>query len=281
VTRQRGFSLVELVVALVIAGIIGVALTRLVINQARFTSTQDGMMRARSTARAALNALSSELRMVTDSGLLAASRESITVRVPYVFGITCGYSGGSAVIGLFPVDSVAYATATSDGYAWRNTFGTWTNVQPASASGASAASCTGASPAISLPSVPGSWSATAVSVPKTGAFTPPYGSLVYFYQVVTFRFGASTELPGRVGLWRQVRSTGVQEELLTPFDTNTHFEFLVGSAQTVQTSAPAVLDSVAGVRLRLLAASENAPQGRLAPIIFNLTALVLFRNHVL
>ena len=36
--KGRGFALAELLVALVIAGIIGVALTRLVINQARFVA---------------------------------------------------------------------------------------------------------------------------------------------------------------------------------------------------------------------------------------------------
>jgi hypothetical protein len=34
-----------------------------------------------------------------------------------------------------------------------------------------------------------------------------------------------------------------------------------------------------GVRIRLIAASEKTPAGRTAPMLFDLTTKVLFRNH--
>ena len=80
--NRRGFSLPELLVAMVIAGIIGVALARLIINQSRFVSSQDNLMRARSGARAAFNVLMDELRATTPGGLLDATRDSVTLRVP-------------------------------------------------------------------------------------------------------------------------------------------------------------------------------------------------------
>jgi len=278
---RRGFALAELMVALVIAGIIGIALTRLVINQARFTSTQDGMMRARSAARAALNTLAAEMRMVTDSGLIAANRDSVVVRVPYAYGIVCGYSGSNAIVGLMPADSAAFASAVMDGYAWRDTVGDWNYVTTSTTASTNYLVCNSATPAITLVAVPGSWSAAAVTVPKTGAFTPPFGSLIYLYQVVTYRFAASTELPGRVALWRRAHAGATPEELVAPFDTSACFQFLIGSALTVQTGTPPVLDSVAGLHIKLVAASENTPQGRSSPLTFTLTANLLFRNHAL
>ena len=53
-SARRGFSLAELVVAMFLAGIIGLALTKLIVNQARFVAGQDGMLQARSASRAAI-----------------------------------------------------------------------------------------------------------------------------------------------------------------------------------------------------------------------------------
>ncbi|MDO8665846.1 MAG: type II secretion system protein, partial [Gemmatimonadales bacterium] len=107
-TTRRGFSLAELVVAMVIAAIIGAALTRLVINQARFVGTQDAVMHARAGARAALNVMTSEFRAVSDSGLVAASRDSVTIRVPYAFGIACAQVGGATIVSLLPAENSTY-----------------------------------------------------------------------------------------------------------------------------------------------------------------------------
>lgn len=275
--KRRGFALSELLVALVIAGIIGIALARLVINQSRFVAMQDGVMRARSGARSALNVMLTELRMVTDNGLRAASRDSITIRVPVIFGIACGYTGGRTVVGVMPADSASYAGATIAGMAWRDTLGTWQFVNPSTlVAGASTSTCTSQVPTISVLSL-SNWTARAVS--GTGV-APTIGSPVYFYQLVTYVFAASADLPGRRALWRAVPAASLREELVAPFDTSAHFDFIYGKALTVQTTAPAVLDSVMGVRVRLIAASENAPAGRSAPTTFDLSAKVYFRNHV-
>ena len=102
---RRGFGLAELMVALVIAGVIGIALARLVIGQARFVATQDNMMRARATSRAALSVLSFELHGVTKGGIISATRDSVDIRVPYAFGLACGYVSGQTALALFPPDS--------------------------------------------------------------------------------------------------------------------------------------------------------------------------------
>jgi len=282
--RPRGFVLAELLVALVIAAIIGVALTQLVVSQSRFAALQGGIIQARGGARAALNVMATDLRMVSDSGLVAATPDSVTVRVPYAFGVACGQVAGKVTVSLLPADSATYFAATASGYAWRDTTGKMVFVQPAAVSSSSTGNCTNAAitnPVITTLTAPG-WAATAVAVPNDTRRTPPgppQGSEVYLYQLVRYAFAPSGQLPGRIGLWRTVLSTGGRDELVAPFDTSAGFQFLVGSRLTVRTTPPAVLDSVQGLRLVLVAASETAPEGRTKPETFTITTNVVFQNH--
>lgn len=275
-SARRGFSLAELAVALLLAGIIGLALARLVISQARFVAGQDGMLQARSAARAALNVMSGELRAITPGGLVAATPDSITVRVPYAFGVACVAALGNTVVSLLPGDSAIYRSATASGYAWRDSTGTWRFVTPATVGTLNVFPlCLLATPPITTLSATG-WSAKGFAVSGTA---PSSGSLVYLYQRITYAFAPSTTLPGRKALWRRVLSTGVSDELVTPFDTGSSFAFLVGSRLTVRTTAPSVLDSVRGVRVRLVGQSELTPEGKTAPSRFDLVTSILFRNN--
>ncbi len=109
---RRGFTLIELLTALTIFGIIAGALTGLIISQTRFFSQQDALREARSTSRAALNMILSDLRMVEAiGGREAAAPQSITVRVPYSFGIVCTSVAGTAVVSLLPTDPTTFASA--------------------------------------------------------------------------------------------------------------------------------------------------------------------------
>ena len=196
--RSRGFTLVELLVAVVVMAILGTALTRMLISDSRFVSRQDAMISARHAARAAMNTMAVELRMVSDSGLLAASPDSITARLPYAFGMTCQPLGPSLIASLVPPDSLTYASAVPDGMALRAA-GTYTVIEGINASSSSQSDkCT----ADSIRAIPGGMY---IMISNLGASpTPPPGQLFYLYQTVTYRFGASTELPGRIALWRKV-----------------------------------------------------------------------------
>lgn len=273
--KRRGFALAELMVALVISGIIGIALTKLVINQSRFVATQDAIMRARSGSRASLNQLASEIRMVSDSGLRAASKDSITIRVPFVFGVTCGYLAGTTVIGLIPADSTNYALAVPSGLAWRDTLGAWRFIEPITMTrNVSATNCSTNSITVVSNAKWASQMATATTT------SPTIGQPAYFYQTITYVFATSVDMPGRRALWRAVPSAGLREEIVTPFDTSAKFQFITGNAQAVLDNPPAVLDSVVGIRARLVAASDNTPGGRTAPMTFNLITDFRFRNRV-
>jgi Tfp pilus assembly protein PilX len=273
----RGFVLAELLVALVIAAVIGVALTQLVLSQSRFAALQGGILQARGGARAALNVMSNDFRMVSDSGLVAANPESVTVRVPYAFGVACGQSAGTTIVSLLPADSAEFFAASISGYAWRDTTGYYVFQQPATLSSASITSCAGLTPPITTLTAPG-WSARAVAVAPNNVRTPP-GAPVYLYQLVRYAFAPSGQLPGRIGLWRTVLSTGERDELVAPFDPSAGFQFLIGTALAPSAAPPANLTTVYGLKLMLVAASEQAPEGRTTPVEFNITSNVVFRNH--
>jgi hypothetical protein len=265
---------------MVVMAILGTALARILINNSRFVSRQDAMMESRATARAAVQAIVTELHMVPDSGLLMATRDSIRVTVPYAFGMTCQpTSGTTTVAALMPADSLMYASATVEGMAWRDGTGAYRPQIPgiAVAPSANLGPCT----ADSIRVIPGGNLIAISGIPS--ARMPPSGSIFYLYQTVTYGFMTSADVPGRRGLWRRA-GAGVYEELAAPFDTSAKFAFLMGPfmQRQVRTSLPsrASRDSVRGIELRFTGQSVSAPQGASAPQTFDLRTTVAFMNRL-
>jgi prepilin-type N-terminal cleavage/methylation domain-containing protein len=271
---RRGFTLTELLIGTIVLAILGTVLARLLVNDSRFVSRQDAMMSARQASRAALNTMVDELRMVSDGGLIAVSTDSVRVRMPYVFGMACNSVSGDLISSLTPPDSLMYANASPDGLARRSgtsyVFLSGISLTPSS----DMAACS----SDSIRVVPGG------SLVEIGGISPPQmpspGTLIYLFQNVTYRFGASTDLPGRIGLWRRAGSSP-DEELVTPFDTLAGFQCLVGpNLQALDCPPPGGLSAVRGLELRLVGASEYTPRGDSGPQTFNLATRVTFLNKV-
>jgi hypothetical protein len=257
-------TLVELLVTLLIFGVLGTALARLMISNSRFVSRQETLLEARQVARAAMNVMVPELRMVGDGGLTAAAPDSISVRVPYAFGVLC--LDEYAI--LAPADSAQFAGAVPGGIAYQTTGTTYT-VDP-TITMAGTTTLTAACDADSIRVVPGG---------QRIALTAPIGwsgQVFYLYQIVTYRFATSAALPGRRALWR--RAGGVDEEMLAPFDTAARFRFLVGSRLTPQDAVPSPLSTVRGLELRLVGASLNPAEGTTEPARFVMEPRIRFGN---
>jgi len=245
-------------------------LVRILLSDSRFVSEQDAMMAARQTARAAQNVTSVELRMVSDGGLIAAAAESVTVRIPYAFGIGCDVIGTDRVAALMPADSLMYASSVPDGLMRRGSNGLYsqqgvTSVSPST----DAAECT--DEGIQL--VP---AGQLVAIRPQGAVG--LGQIFYLYQTVTFKFSASTDLPGRIGLWRRVNA-GAYEELVAPFDSTARFRFLVGANPQPTGTVPAVLSTVAGLEINIVTQSYEIPQGKSDYTTFELPVQIAFLNR--
>jgi prepilin-type N-terminal cleavage/methylation domain-containing protein len=262
--NRRGLTIVELLITLVVFGILGTALTRLMIANSRFVGRQEALLEARQTARAAMHLMSTELRMVSDGGLQAASAESVTAYVPYVFGALCR----NEVAALMPTDSVIASSAVPAGIAGiliGGTYGFDTTI--VITPGGAVANCT----QDSIRVLPGG---QMVSLSYTVGVP---GTVFYLFQIVTYKFAPSAQLPGRVGLWRRV-GYGAYEEILAPFATTARFAFLMGTRLTVMTNNPAP-GNVQGLELRLVAESLSPPQGQATPTQYTLMPRIKFVNR--
>lgn len=257
-----------------VTAILGTALARILISDSRFVGRQEAMIDARHASRAAMSIMSVELRMVGDGGLIAAAPDSVSVEVPYAFGVTCDTDGTDLIASLLPRDSLMYATAILDGMAWRNNAGVYNRITGLTVTSSAA---TAACDSDSVRVVPGGELIAIAGVPGT---PPGPGQIMYLYQTLTYRFAASTELPGRIGLWRRVGAVAA-EEMVAPFDTTAGFGCLVGPNLQVQTCPPGGgLATVRGVELRLTGESEfDSPQTG-EPERFRLVTQLPFLNMV-
>ncbi len=206
--------------------------------------------------------------------------------------MTCQEVGsGTIAATLVPTDSLRYANATPGGMAWRDSTGTYLAVDGVFVSAHSnPADCLADSifthqiPGASLIQISGFGGGFMVygeaMMAGPGGVMPPPGQIFYLYELVTYVFATSVELPGRIALWRGAGFMPPQE-LLAPFDTSAGFGCLVGDDLAVQTCPPAGgLAEVRGLELRLVGASDVAPRGTTDPVTFDLITRVPFLNKV-
>jgi prepilin-type N-terminal cleavage/methylation domain-containing protein len=283
--RRSGFSLAEMLVAVVLLGVVGGALTRLVIDQMRFFDYIQVSRGARSAARNSMNVLLSDLRMVQDSGGITAvanDNKSITVNVPYSFGVFCGTSGGVSTVSMLPTDSATLAFARFAGYGWRNrTSGRYTivstNTLPVNSSTPTRCTGTGTGEAgIKTVTISGR-SGLVLDITPAIASTTTLGVPVMFYQSITYSFAASTLYPGKIGLWRAVGNGGVTEELMAPFTSDARFRYYKAGDDTSRTTAPALSD-IRGVAMVLTTEGSRTPAGQDAPSQSKMMTSVFFKN---
>jgi prepilin-type N-terminal cleavage/methylation domain-containing protein len=284
-SSRRGFTLAEVLVAVVILGVLGTAVTRLMLAQSRLYQLQRAQRDARSIGRSSMNLLFSDLRMVHDGadapgGVLIASPETLKVRVPYAVGLVCGSGTGATTISMLPSDSAVVAMAKYNGWAWRSratgkyTYVPDTQSTPPTTSN-SPSLCTSTAK-IKSDTINGrSWVPIDLKPANVAAGQQP-GAPMFLYEEIMYWFGASTTYPGKTALWRKVGSLNA-DELVAPFDASARFKFFSRNVDTASVTPPAVLDSLVGVSLVLTATSPSDMPGRTDKS--KMETAVLFRNH--
>lgn len=281
---RRGFSLIELLVGIVIFGIIGTALMKLLMTQGRFYDKMGMAHAARNVSRGSLNRVVSDFRMIeATGGVIAASASSLTIRVPFAIGVVCAASGGFTHLSMLPVDSVMYNAAGFYGYAWRNpNTGAYAYTDLATSSLGTLTVCTG----VNITTIPPAGQATGLVV-KVSPVLPAgatLGTPVFLYRKVRYEFKASTAVPGKVGLFRTViLQTGVEntEEIVAPFAATAGYKFfVVGNSSTAQVNPPAVLSDLRGIELHLDGISETRVAGSASSEAAPFTTAVFFKNRI-
>jgi prepilin-type N-terminal cleavage/methylation domain-containing protein len=271
-TNRRGASLPELLVALVVLAIIGSASVRLLISQTRYYDVQLKQRSARSVSRASVNMLLSELRMMESAaGVEAATSTSVTLRVPYAMGMSCGTVATVSVVAMLPADSTVLATATPSGHAWRNGGGAYTYTS------SPVATIAGGNTVCTLANIsPDPNGRVVIMTPPLPAGASP-GDAVFLYQRVRYEFASSTVLPGRRALWRTIVDSGTREELAAPFDDTARFRYFQFDRDTSDVSA--AVGDIRGIELLLDGASQSARAGSSTTERTPLRTAVFFNNR--
>jgi len=290
---RRGFTLVEVLVALVLAGVLATVIFQVVRGQARFASVQSAQQEVQQNARGAVEIIASELRAAQDSGLVEANANSITFLLPRAWGVSCGGSAGTlnVVFPTLPDTSIMWSLNEASGVlADRGTPGApdW-GPMPGSATFAGRATVTsitaqnpvlGASGNVCADSVrDDSASARVRGRALNGAGLPTVrkGNSVYIYQIARYDVG-----PVSGEYWVR-RSNGLpgetnQQPLAGPISSATSLAFTYYKADGSTFSPGAdltLLRQVARIRVKVVAHSRT--RGR-ANLTDSVQTSVLLRN---
>src|SRR4051812_30235810 len=287
---RRGFSLAEILIAMVLIGVISAAMIRVIVVQSRTYDLMNAKRGARAVARNSMNVMLSDLQMVQDSlGLefISDNGKTIRVRVPYQFGLVCSSTAALITVSMLPTDSAVVSMAEYGGYAWRNPAnGLYTYVAPAAPTSLNAPSaslaptnCTGSGlgqASISSVSVNGRNGRVIDLTP--GDALAGATNAVFYWQRITYSFQASTSFPGKYALFRRV-GTRAAEELMGPFDANARFRaYWVGDDTSRTVVSPADTTRIKGLDIVLSGVSQKIPAGQTGPAQSKIVSSVFFKN---
>jgi prepilin-type N-terminal cleavage/methylation domain-containing protein len=210
-----GFTLVELLVALVISGVVATSILQLVRAESRFVATQGARSEVLQNARGTLETLGSELRAISGAGLLEARDTAIRFLYPRVYGVLCADAAAGAAELTLTVpwlgSDAAYgvqaggALASNTGIAVRTRAEGWRTARASEAVlAAPGASCVEA----------GASGAELRQLRVRGLVLPAAaerGDLAYLYEELKYDLGISSGIPG---VWVR-RSSGLAGGVLS------------------------------------------------------------------
>jgi prepilin-type N-terminal cleavage/methylation domain-containing protein len=277
-------TLIELIVGMAILGVIAGALVKMLTIQGRFAETTTAMRDSRSVSRDAYNIMMTDLRMVQDTlAIQVAVPDTITIRVPYAYGIVCGTTAGVSTVSLLPPDSAMYAMATYGGVSYRDSATGVFQFLPKGGSDLIAPGvgtvCTDSivGPGVDSVIFKGRGGRTVTVKPALSAALP--GNPMFLWQEITYAFGPSNAYPTGRGLYRIVKGSGVTDEIIAPFDTSAHFRFYVLNNDQSQVDPPSNINTIRGLDLRLNALSPRIPSGSTVPKATNIRTAVYFKDR--
>jgi prepilin-type N-terminal cleavage/methylation domain-containing protein len=270
--RRGGFTLVEIVVALVIAAGLAGAVFTLLNGQSRMVSVQGSRQEAQQNVRGALEVLSSELRGAVPGAITVAGSQTLTFMQPRAWGVVCAAAGG-VVTAVFPAVNAldAFTVSETNGVVvQRNPFTANPVLVPDPQVAAPAritAVATLASPTAGACATSGaSAGARAVQITTNGAFVGAVaGDLAVTYTLTRY------DIAQVDGKWWLRRSNGVsngvynQQPLAGPLDQSLfRFTYFAGTppAEVPAPTTAAERRALRMVRVQVVANSTQSLEGR-------------------
>lgn len=255
---RRGVSLIELLIAITVVGIIAAAMSRLLLSNSRTTEVRNAERDARAVSRAAINLLESELRMVDPFGVIQPTDDStLTVLAPYAFGVVCGGTVGSgAPVSMLPSADLPASLVVPghSGWAWRDQTGAYVYEAGTSLASDGPADCIAAGVSVISPG------GQVVFATPLSSGPPAVGSVAFLYRQLTYSLRQSTTFPGRRALFRTVGANGAAEELAAPFSSASRFRFYIMNELLPSDTVPTFLDNLRGVQFLLQGESIRQPR---------------------
>src|SRR5438477_12079812 len=100
-SRRAGFTLIELVIAMVLMSLVGGAIVKLLLRQQRFYNSTSDLIQTRQQIRQAAAMLPSDLRGISSIGgdIFAMGDQAAELRSVYVSSVVCGSAGWLLGIG--------------------------------------------------------------------------------------------------------------------------------------------------------------------------------------
>ena len=245
-SHRAGFTLIEVLIALVIATIIGGALISLLAGQSLFYAKSDQLITAERNIRAAADMVSADLRMAAPGDLVAAAPDSVSLRYDVLRGIVCDSTGADEIAG-FVLDTIsAFGLSNAvQGLAYREPFDSvftyadgFLGTVTSTGSGPKT-TCTDADAPTTLPS---GYYRTVTGWQAAFGDLPDKGSYVRSYRLLTYRFAPSVFASG-TAIWRG------SDELVGPVADSASFSYVMADGSVQATVAGGALANVRAIRV--------------------------------
>jgi type II secretory pathway pseudopilin PulG len=261
-----GFTLVEVIVAFLLFGVVMFSAVGLFMSQRAMYSIQTDKITVQQNVRAAVDLVAAELRTLPDNSVLHGRPDSVVVRYPFRWGLVCGPTGSGspspdAQIYL-PTDEEMFAGHAQAGFAARDTAGVWTFTNDAtepwgdSASvGATVACLEGRDSVVVGDTAVADYLLWADFYTDMGVEAYA-GQQIIVYGEVTYRFGNSSFDPGTRALFR-ITSDGPQE-LSGLFDDDAGFVYVLEDDSEHTVLPVGREDEVAAIRVQAFAVAPSS-----------------------
>ena len=266
-----GFTLVEVLITIVVAGVLGGALLALVVGQQRFYTSSDNALLAQQNVRAAVDLVAAELRMASPEDIVTAQNDSVVIRFDLVRAVVCDTLVAAGVADVFVYDSVTNAnlvsafrgTAYSGPYDSAFVYGDSFTPTTSSTGGTAQTNCrnNGADPNGTAAS--GDFRRTSGWAAEYGV-TPRRGSLIRWYGLLSYRFGASTSVSGSDAIWRN------NQELVSPFESGAEFRYVMANGSVQNSVNSANLANIREIRVVVTATGDVAAFNVRRPVVYDI-----------
>lgn len=252
---DRGFTLVEMLVALVVTGILAGGVISLLMRQNAFYSETDDVVFAEQSLRATADLVASELRMASPDDVVEAAADRVTFEFDKVRAVVCMVDGNDVY--YYVVDETDNANVGAQvGVAFRNPYSTtgyqydrsYTKSQSIALDKTDAIATTCEADGGPTPTTDNYYRFRRIASWDAAVGPPADGAYLRFFGRLTYEFGPSGFGTG-TALFRG------SQELASPFRSDAGFSYVMADGSVVSSTTD--YGNIRKVRISATAVGEG------------------------